>query len=172
MCGKETSGLSAAEPTLYRGALWVLVPLPRTPPAALRLAHELAEGVGAHPLESMPIATIGWWRPSAACPTHWQWHSSSRRPRWQTRTTRSGGWRLRAFAILRGWPGSDVDMILDILMTNRAAVGEALTRAWPGKWAPGRPDHRRRRAQAARAPRVGLALCAWADTTCELPGDK
>jgi prephenate dehydrogenase len=50
MCGKETAGLAAAEPTLFQDAPWVLVPLPRTSPPALALARDLAAAVGARPL--------------------------------------------------------------------------------------------------------------------------
>jgi len=32
MCGKEKAGLAAAEPTLFEGAPWVLVPLPAQQP--------------------------------------------------------------------------------------------------------------------------------------------
>lgn len=50
MCGKEVSGLAAAEATLYQGATWVLSPLAQTPPQALALVRTLAEAVGARPI--------------------------------------------------------------------------------------------------------------------------
>ncbi len=50
MTGKETAGFQAAEPGLYRGAPWILTPLPRTSPEALELARELVEAVGARPM--------------------------------------------------------------------------------------------------------------------------
>jgi prephenate dehydrogenase len=50
MCGKERGGLGAADPTLYQGAPFVLVPTERSTPAALALAAALAEAVGARPL--------------------------------------------------------------------------------------------------------------------------
>jgi len=50
MCGKETSGLSVAEPTLYEGRVYVLCPLARTSPGALGLARSLVEAVGARPV--------------------------------------------------------------------------------------------------------------------------
>lgn len=50
MCGKESSGLTMADPTLYRDRVFVLVPLPRTAPAALEMGRALARGVGARPL--------------------------------------------------------------------------------------------------------------------------
>lgn len=50
MCGKETSGLTMADPTLYRDRVFALVPLPRTAPEALAMGRALALGVGARPL--------------------------------------------------------------------------------------------------------------------------
>lgn len=50
MCGKELSGLEAAEPGLYEGAAFILTPLARTSPAALELARKLVRAVAGHPL--------------------------------------------------------------------------------------------------------------------------
>jgi prephenate dehydrogenase len=50
MCGKESSGLTMAEPDLYRDRTFVLVPLERTSDAAFGLARELVLAVGARPL--------------------------------------------------------------------------------------------------------------------------
>ncbi|MBN1399859.1 MAG: prephenate dehydrogenase [Anaerolineae bacterium] len=50
MCGKESSGLTMAEPDLYRDRTFVLVPLERTSARAFDLARELVLAVGARPL--------------------------------------------------------------------------------------------------------------------------
>jgi hypothetical protein len=50
MCGKEVTGLSAAEPSLYNEATWVISPLPQTPAGVQALIEELAISVGARPL--------------------------------------------------------------------------------------------------------------------------
>lgn len=50
MCGKEVSGLTHAEATLYEGAAFAFTPLPRTSTRARHLATELARTVGAHPV--------------------------------------------------------------------------------------------------------------------------
>lgn len=50
MCGKERGGLQAADPALYWGAPFVLVPTARSTPAALDRATALAQAVGARPL--------------------------------------------------------------------------------------------------------------------------
>ncbi len=47
MCGKEAAGLSAAEPDLFEGKVYVLTPLERTPPEATQTMQSLAEAVGA-----------------------------------------------------------------------------------------------------------------------------
>ncbi len=47
MCGKETSGLSSADPKLFRGKTWVLTPLERSENHAARLVSDLATAVGA-----------------------------------------------------------------------------------------------------------------------------
>jgi len=126
MCGKEVSGIAAADPTLYQGYTFVLTPLPRTSEAALALGRALVEAVGAHPLMLDPdchdrlVATISHLPYLLACglvgaaevmasadPMVWEVAASGFRD-----TS-----RLAA---------SDVTMMLDILLTNREAVLEAL----------------------------------------------
>ena len=126
MCGREISGIAAADPALYQGHTFVLTPLPRTSEAALGLGRALVEAVGAHPLVLDPdrhdrlVATISHLPYLLACglvgaaevmasadPMVWQVAASGFRD-----TS-----RLAA---------SDVTMMLDILLTNREAVLEAL----------------------------------------------
>jgi prephenate dehydrogenase len=54
MCGKESSGLTMAEPGLYRERVFVLAPLARTSPAALSLARSLVAAVGAREVQLDP----------------------------------------------------------------------------------------------------------------------
>jgi prephenate dehydrogenase len=126
MCGKETAGLASAEPTLYEGALWVLVPLPRTLAGALTLACELAVAVGARPLvldadrHDRLVAAI------------------SHLPYMLAVALMSGAaemgdedelvWELAAsgFRDTSRLAASNVTMMLDILLTNQAAVGAVL----------------------------------------------
>ena len=54
MTGKETAGYEAAEPGLYRGATWVLTPLPRTSQETIDLSLELVTAVGAKPVVLEP----------------------------------------------------------------------------------------------------------------------
>ena len=50
MCGKESSGLTMAEPELYQDKVFVLAPLPRTQPAALELVQHMVQVIGARAL--------------------------------------------------------------------------------------------------------------------------
>jgi prephenate dehydrogenase len=126
MCGKEVSGIAAADPALYRGHTFVLTPLPRTSEAALALGRALVEAVGARPLILAPgrhdrlVATVSHLPYLLACalvgtaeaiasadPTVWEVAATGFR----------GTSRLAA---------SDVTMMCDILLTNCEAVLEAL----------------------------------------------
>ncbi len=51
MCGRELSGIANADAQLYRGARWVLAPTMRSTPHARTLVAQLAEAVGALPIE-------------------------------------------------------------------------------------------------------------------------
>jgi prephenate dehydrogenase len=129
MCGKETAGLAAAEATLYEGAPWVLVPLPRTSPQALALARELALSVGGLPLvvdadrHDRLIAAISHLPYSLAVAL-------------MLTAAEIGAedelvWELAAsgFRDTSRLAASDVTMMVDILLTNRAAIGDVLHRA-------------------------------------------
>ena len=128
MCGKETAGFEAAERGLYRGATWVLTPLPRTSPDALALTTELALAVGGRPLVLEPerhdrlvasISHLPFLVASALTaavaevgdqdPTVW--------------SVAAGGFRDTSRVA-----ASDTQMFLDILLTNRTAVLAQLER--------------------------------------------
>ena len=49
MCGKELAGIDAAEPSLFKGATWVLT-------SAHPAVNHLVQSVGAHPLVMDPVA--------------------------------------------------------------------------------------------------------------------
>jgi len=129
MCGKEQSGLAVAEARLFERAPWILTPLPKTPPAVVRLVQELAVAVGAKPRvlaadrHDMLVAAISHLPYSLATvlvlaakqvaeddPTVWEVAASGFRD-----TSRVAA--------------SDVTMMLDILLTNRAAVDKMLALA-------------------------------------------
>jgi len=129
MCGKEKRGLEVADAGLYMGAPWVLVPLLRTTPTSLRLVEQLTIGVGAFPLvmdadrhdrlvaaiSHLPYALAITLMLTAADmgnddPMMWQ--------------LAAGGFRDTSRVA-----ASDVTMMMDILLTNREAVGGLLEQA-------------------------------------------
>jgi prephenate dehydrogenase len=50
MCGKETSGLANADPAIFNGAAFALVPLERTTPIARQTAESLVRLIGSFPV--------------------------------------------------------------------------------------------------------------------------
>lgn len=127
MCGKEFSGIQAADPLLYRGQTFILTPLARTAPQALSLATELVEALGAQaliltPQENDHLAAIASHLPFllSAGLVETARQAAQRDPRlWQV--TASGYRDTSRLA------ASSVTMMTDILLTNRSAVLEALS---------------------------------------------
>jgi prephenate dehydrogenase len=122
MCGKETAGFAAAEAGLYRGRPFVLCPLARTAPEALEMARNLALAVGGRPLLADPqahdraVAAISHLPYAvAACLVGAVAERAADDPL---------AWRLAAsgFRDTTRVAASDVEMMLDTLLTNRAAV--------------------------------------------------
>jgi len=122
MCGKEVSGIEVADTLLYQGCTFILCPLPRTSPAALDLGRALVEAVGAFPLvleaerQDFLVATLSHLPYFLACalvatadattspdPAAWE--------------IVAGGYRDTSRVA-----GSDVTMMLDILLTNREEI--------------------------------------------------
>lgn len=162
MCGKEATGLASAEPTLYEGAPWVLVPLPRTSTHALALARELSLAVGAHPLvldadrHDRLVAAISHLPYMLAVALM----SAAAEIGHEDEMV----WKLAAsgFRDTSRLSASDVTMMLDILLTNQAAVGDALRRAsghldhLAGLLAAGDEDNLRALLVAARDQRTAM----------------
>ena len=126
MCGREDSGIEAADPALFRDSVFVLTPLARTSKEAVTLGCALVEAVGARPLVFDPdrhdwlvalvshlpyllacalVGTVN----EAAADDQAAWHVAS-----------SG------FRDTSRLAASDVAMMLDILLTNQEAVLKAL----------------------------------------------
>lgn len=122
MCGKEVSGLEVADVELYQDRTFILCPLPRTSEATLALGQALAGAIGAQPLVLDPerqdflVATLSHLPYLLACglvgtadavtspdPAAWE--------------IVAGGFRDTSRVA-----GSDVSMMLDILLTNREEV--------------------------------------------------
>jgi prephenate dehydrogenase len=126
MCGKEISGLEAADPSLYRDRTFILTPLERTSEAALALGRALAEAVGAHVLLLEPerqdfiVATVSHLPYLLACALVATADA--------TTSADPAAWEVFAggFRDTSRVAGSDVTMMMDILLTNRDEVLRAL----------------------------------------------
>jgi prephenate dehydrogenase len=126
MCGKETGGLESADPDLFLDATFVLVPTGRTTDAALSLAHELVKAVGAKPLlldaerHDRAVATISHLPYLlAASLMHIEAEAND-----QDEVT--GRLAASGFRDTSRLAASSLDMMLDILLTNREPVMSAL----------------------------------------------
>jgi len=126
MCGKEVGGLESADATLFRGATFVLTPTLRTTDEALRLARELVAAVGAravvleaaqHDRAVAVISHLPYLLASALVQTEAQ---ASERDH-ITGALASSGYRDTSRLA-----ASQTEMMLDILLTNRQGVEEAL----------------------------------------------
>jgi prephenate dehydrogenase len=126
MCGKESSGIEVADPALYRGCTFILSPLPRTSEAALSLGRELAEAIGADPLvlagerQDFLVGTVSHLPYLLACAlvATADATTSADPAVWEIV---AGGYRDTSRVA-----GSDVTMMLDILLTNREEVLRAV----------------------------------------------
>jgi prephenate dehydrogenase len=126
MCGKEISGITAADPALYHGCTFILTPLPRTSEASLALGHRLAEAIGAHSLvlegerQDFLVATMSHLPYLLACALVSTANTLT--------SPDPAAWEIVAggFRDTSRVAGSDVTMMMDILLTNREEVLKAL----------------------------------------------
>ncbi len=127
MCGKEASGVVAAEADLYEGATFVLTPLQRTSSETLTLAQELVEAVGARPL----VMDAERHDRLVAAVSHLPYLLSmglvATAEEIATEDELVWGLAASGFRDTSRLAASDVTMMLDILLTNRQAVGETLS---------------------------------------------
>jgi prephenate dehydrogenase len=129
MCGKESSGLDEAEPSLYLGKVFVLCPLPRTSEQAISLSKQLVSAVGARPLvfqadrHDILVAAI----------SHLPYLLAAALVNATEELAQDDAlvWQLAAsgFRDTSRLAASDVTMMLDILLTNRSAVLDSLERS-------------------------------------------
>jgi len=127
MCGKEVSGLEAADPALYQDRTFILTPLERTSQAALALGRALAKAIGAQPLvleaqrQDFLVATLSHLPYLLACALVATADA--------TTSADPAAWEIVAggYRDTSRLAGSDVTMMTDILLTNRAEVLKALS---------------------------------------------
>jgi prephenate dehydrogenase len=127
MCGKESSGLSAADGELYRGCLFALTPLERTQPSTLNVAHELVAWLQARSLLLDPHEHDR----AAAAISHLPYLIAATLVAAVVKLDDDTAWALAAsgFRDTSRLAASDVTMLLDILQSNRAEVLNALESA-------------------------------------------
>lgn len=126
MCGKEVSGIEVADPTLYRGTTFILSPLERTSEAALALGKDLARTIGAQPLvldaerQDFLVGTLSHLPYLLACALVATADA--------TTSPDPAAWEIVAggFRDTSRVSGSDVTMMLDILLTNPTEVLQAV----------------------------------------------
>lgn len=126
MCGKETAGFAAAAPDLYQGQTFVLCPTVRTTPAITAVAAQVVNWIGAHALFMAAdahdqVVAITSHLPYLAATALMQQTAAAAAK--EARVWSVSGAGLRDTTRLAG---TDPDMMLDILLTNRAAVLEKL----------------------------------------------
>jgi len=136
MCGKETSGLAMADPTLYRDRVFALVPLPRTAPETLEVGRALALGIGARPLvldSAQGCSGAARHDRLVAAISHLPFMLASALVEAAAAITEGDplAWQLAAggFRDTTRVAASDPTMMLDILATNRDEVLRALREA-------------------------------------------
>lgn len=129
MCGKEQAGLRAADPMLFAGAPWILTPLARTPPGATRLVRNLAEAIGAR----TQFLTADQHDKLVAAISHLPYTVAVALvlSAQDVAEDDPGVWNVAAsgFRDTSRVAASDVAMMVDILLTNRQAVGQMINTA-------------------------------------------
>lgn len=122
MCGKETAGIQASDPELFRNKKWVVVPTENSDPRAVRLLEELIETVGARAVvmdaETHDLA--------AACVSHLAYVLAASLVSSTDRTARTVPevWLLASsgFRDTSRVAAGNIDMIMDILSANKDNV--------------------------------------------------
>lgn len=126
MCGKEVSGIENAEAGLFRDKTFVLTPLARTSPRALQLAQALIEAIGARAL----VLSAERHDALAATASHLPYLAATALMRAAQSLDDDQFWSLAAsgFRDTSRLAASDLTMMTDILLTNRAAILDSLMR--------------------------------------------
>jgi prephenate dehydrogenase len=153
MCGTEHAGFAAAHAELYRDRPFVLCPLPRTAPAGLALARRLACAAGARPVVAQPEAHDR----AVAAISHAPYAVAAALVGSVDLEGDSLAWELAAsgFRDTTRIAGSNLEVMLDALVTNRTAVLDRLdlftTRLAALRGALARNDEAELRSQLAAA---------------------
>jgi prephenate dehydrogenase len=124
MCGREVSGLANASADLYRGKTFVLTPPGHTSVRALSLAYELVERVGGRLL----VLSAEHHDQLAALVSHLPYAAAVALVRAVQANGDEQAWEVAAsgFRDSTRVAASDLDMMTDILVTNRGPILRAL----------------------------------------------
>lgn len=124
MCGKETAGFQAADPALFQGKSFILTRNNRTTPAIELLALTMIDLLGAKPL----FLSAEHHDQLTAAVSHLPYLLSATLMRYASAQKDVYLWPTSAsgFRDVSRLAGSDPQMLLDILLTNRSAVLEQL----------------------------------------------
>jgi len=129
MCGKEKAGLDVAEASLFTDAPWILTPLERTPDTVTNLVEQMAQAIGSK-TQVLPadrhdkiVAAVSHlpYTMAAALVLSAQQVAESDPAVWDVAAS--------GFRDTSRVAASDVTMMLDILLTNKEAVGQMLALA-------------------------------------------
>jgi prephenate dehydrogenase len=120
MCGKEVSGIRQAELGLYRKKTFVLTPLERTSSNAMDLIQEMIRAIGAVPLILAPEKQDE----LVALTSHLPYLLATALMKTALDRDESQIWQVAAsgFRDTSRLAASDLDMMIDILLTNRPAI--------------------------------------------------
>lgn len=124
MCGKEVSGAANAEAGLFTAKTFILSPLERSSPRACSMAGQLVETVGAYPVELEPALHDR----LVAHSSHLPYLSAVGLVQAADNMQDDRLWQVAAsgFRDSTRLAGSDLVMMVDILLSNQSAVLEAL----------------------------------------------
>ena len=120
MCGKETAGFGAATPDLFRQQTFILCPTQRTSPALEAIAQQLVADVGANPLVLPPTLHDN----MVAVVSHLPYMVAAALMRNAASLEDERLWPVSSsgFRDTSRVSGTDPQMMLDILLTNKTAV--------------------------------------------------
>jgi prephenate dehydrogenase len=119
MCGREASGFEAAEAGLFRNRVFVLTPTARSSPAALDRAADLARALGARPVVShLPFVVAA--NLVGAVEEGMRGEGANGAQVW--------GLAASGFRDTTRLAASDVEMMLDILLTNGENIADWMRR--------------------------------------------
>jgi prephenate dehydrogenase len=122
MCGRERSGFACADRQLFKDAAFAFTPLERTSSTAMRVMESMANLLGAHPLWMEPVMHDEFVAATSHLPYLLANALATATPHDATQLAGPG------FRSTSRLAGSSVEMMMDIMTTNREYILGALER--------------------------------------------